>query len=171
MIKESLRLIAIILLLIIIIMDDFPFYSKMKDPATQLFLAVLIVAFIYYDATFGFIMGLVLMLIYFEIYKKIINIKNNKPLLNWKNENESISSSNALPILTGSCDVLKMDYISEEHLMAAQNNIFDTDHYNKEVKGIEKGFNNEKVYGVQGLDTEGVNYKGYSKEDNLFSAL
>ena len=59
-------------------MDDFPFYEKMKSPATQLFLGVIVVACIYYDAIFGFITGLVVLLIYYEIYKKIITKAEEK---------------------------------------------------------------------------------------------
>lgn len=159
MIKETLRLIAVVLLIMIIVMDDFPFYHKMKDPSTQFFIAIIFVAFIYYDTTFGFIMGLVLMLIYFEIYK---NIKKNKNIENEKDTfinkekqkvitNESITASN------------EMNYISEEHLLAAQNNIYDEDNYLSEIKGFEKGFNNESVYGVQGFDVEKLNYQGFDK--------
>lgn len=179
MIKETLRLIAVFLLLIIIIMDDFPFYNKMKNSTTQLFLGVFIVILIYYDAIFGFIMGLVLMLIYFEIYKKIIkkaevSANDNTDYASVPNTyipSKYIHNTNMIPIITGKCEPLKMDYISEAHLLAAQNNIFNPDCYTTEVKGIEKGFNGENVYGIQGLDSENVNYKGYSKSENLFSVL
>lgn len=167
MLKLALRFIAVIFLIIIIIMNDFPFYEKMKDNATQLFLAIMIVAFIFYDTTFGFIMGLVLLLIYYEIYKKIImkheiqvkenmEAKVNKPLQ---------ESSHLYTDASGSYIPDQLNYLSEEHLLAAQNNVFDIDNFKTEVRGIEHGFNNEKVYGAQGLNSEDVNFMGYNREE------
>jgi hypothetical protein len=227
MIKDALRLVAVILLIIIIIMDDFPFYEKMKDSSTQLFLGVLVVAFIFYDTVFGFIMGLVVMLIYFEIYKKIIakqeliqDINSNQILppgiqalpgmyqepgiqalpgmyqepgihqvsgifmpedsssdviasyteVYKMNMQPSVKPTIIPPASSSECP-LKMDYISEAHLLAAQNNIFDIQNYQSEFKGLEKGFNNEKVYGVQGLNSDKVNHKGYSKTENIYTLL
>jgi hypothetical protein len=238
-VKIALRLIAMLVLIIIIIMDDFPFYEKMKDPATQLFLGVIVVGFIYYDAIFGFITGLVVLLIYYEIYKKIIakeeqrqklmnsqslngeqnteyltipvipnefmgahHVPSHKPYSapshmlvqnkpdftrdtpifvqpsisnNKQNEPttilDTILSQPSIPAINGSSDPLKMDYISEAHLLAAQNNIFDVDCYKEEIKGVTKGLHDEKVYGAQGLDFEKVNYKGYNKSENIYSLL
>ena len=249
-IKNALRLVSVLLLIIIIVMDDFPFYEKMKDPATQLFLGVLVVALIYYDAIFGFIIGLLVLLIYYEIYKKIIskeeerqkliqkindmeNMQNTATVPNipsrFMGAHESINSSykppstllssqkpdfvrdtpifiqpsaissvsqkekdatiidtilsqspsnTAIPKNNGSITItndinkpLQMDYISEAHLLAAQNNIFDVQCYKDEIKGIDKGLNNEKVYGAQGLDFEQVNYRGYNKNEIIYSLL
>jgi len=154
MIKETLRIVAVILLLIIIIMDDFPFYNKLKDPSTQLFLAVIILACIYYDTTFGFIMGLVLLLIYYEIYKKIIISHENTVT-----ENMTETSAGLPPNKAHLKQPMKLDYISEAHLLAAQNNIFDMENMNTEITAV--GFANDAdvVYGAQGL---GV---GYDKDD------
>ena len=144
MIKESLRLIAIILLVIIIIMDDFPFYQKLKHPSTQLFMAILIVAFIFYDTTFGFIMGVVLLIIYYEIYKKII-MSHEKQLAEKMSENKQSNESQAY-------HQTKLDYLSADHLLAAQNNIVDVTNMNTEVKGFDDG------YGAQGI---GMGYDKY----------
>lgn len=154
MIKETLRIVAVILLLIIIIMDDFPFYNKLKDPSTQLFLAVIILACIYYDTTFGFIMGLVLLLIYYEIYKKIIISHENTVT-----ENMTETSADLPPNKAHLRQPMKLDYISEAHLLAAQNNIFDMENMNTEITAV--GFANDAdvVYGAQGLGA------GYDKDD------
>jgi len=179
MIKLALRFVAVLLLLIIIIMDDFPFYEKMKDTATQLFLAIFIIAFVYYDTTFGFIMGLVLILIYYEIYKKIIMrhekmVKESHEKYEDRQRDEvtpssiSQSSHNYIPLNEIPS---QLNYISQEHLLAAQNNVFDIDNYKTEVKGIKHGFNNEKVYGVQGLDSDHVNYIGYNNEEMYADVL
>jgi hypothetical protein len=141
MIKEALRIVAVFLLLLIIIMDDFPFYRKMKDTSTQFFLGLCVLLMIFYDVTFGFIMGLVLMLIYYEIYKKIIlshekemalqkDTKDTKDLKNQNDHKNPVAPSLSEP-------VAKIDYISEAHLLAAQNNIWDMNNFNLEVKGVD----------------------------------
>ena len=55
----------------------------------------------------------------------------------------------------------QIPFITEEHLLAAQNNIIDAENYNKEIVGIEKGIFSEKVYGTQGLDNNSVHMRGY----------
>jgi len=157
MLKETLRIIAVLLLLLVAIADDFPFYKKMKNTITQLVIGMILIGLIFYDSVFGFIMGLVLMLIYYEIYKKIKKIK----------ENESSSSqtkkeqNDAKPIM--------LDYLTNEHLIAAQNNIVKEENYNTEVKGVLKGFNNEGMYSAQGIDKENLNKAGYDYTDKYFS--
>jgi hypothetical protein len=136
MLKEFLRIVALILLIIIVAMDDFPFYQKMKDSLTQLILAVIIIIFIFYDVTFGFIMGIVLLLIYYEIYSKIIKIHQSK--YDTDIENENITQKNKC--------VSEMEYISNSHLLSAQNNIVNVDNFNSMIQGINGG------YSVQGLN-------------------
>jgi hypothetical protein len=182
MLKIALRLFAILLLLIIIVMDDFPFYNKMKDATTQLFLALFVICCIYYDTTFGFILGLVLMVIYYEIYKKIKKqivsttaprnpdapvIENMTDAQDMNSvSDDTLNSLESSKKAYQSCGQdIKLNYISEEHLLAAQNNIWDSENYAKEIKGIDKGFNNEEVYGAQGLDYKKVNHVGYSENE------
>lgn len=154
MLKDFLRIFAFILLLIVIIADDFPFYDKMKSSITQLFLAIVIILMIFYDPLFGFIMGLVIMLIYYEIYKKIKKIKSVKV-----DEPGNVEESPRM----------MMDYITDEHLHSAQNNIVDVDNLNTEVKGLQNGFNNEGLYGAQGIDKQKLNFGGYDQDDKYFS--
>jgi hypothetical protein len=149
MIKEGFRLIAIFLLIIIIIMDDFPFYAKMKDAGTQLFLALIVLAMIFYDVTFGFIMGLVLMLIYYEIYKKII-IQHEKEQHNQSNIQRSAEGDVAT--YRDHQGPTKIDFMSEAHLLQAQNNVWDVTNFNTEVKGID------------GLGAQGLSI-GYDSSD------
>jgi len=156
MLKETLRIIAVLLLLIVAIADDFPFYSKMKDPKTQFVLAIITIGFILYDSIFGFIMGLVLMLIYYEIYKKVKNIKKIKT-----SENTTENSQKITPVM--------MDYITNDHLLSAQNNVVHENNYNTEVKGLLKGFNNEGMYSAQGMDKENLSKAGYDYNDKYFS--
>ena len=62
---------GILLFILILIMDDFPFYKKMKEPYVQLILSIFTVFLLILDGPLGFIISMILMLIYFEIYKKI----------------------------------------------------------------------------------------------------
>ena len=166
MFKETLRIFAVLLLIIIAIMDDFPVYNKMKDVTTQLLLAVVVISCIYFDTTFGFILGLVLMLIYYEIYKKIKVAVDDIEIAKVIGPYNESSTSTIPEASNASCSIIKLDYISKEHLLAVQNNIFDTNNYTSEVKGVDKGFNNEDVYGAQGLDIDHLNYIGYSSGEH-----
>lgn len=145
MLKEGLRAVAIILLLIIIVMDDFPFYNKLKDQSVQLMLGVLVLACIYFDTTFGFIMGLVLLVIYYEIYKKII-------LTHEKQLQEELSVQQPKESFQIPATV---DYISDNHLLAAQNNVFDVSNFENEIKYVDG-------YGAQGIGL------GYDKDDSYY---
>ena len=158
-------------------MDDFPFYENLKDTTIQLLLALIVIGCILLDTTFGFIMGLVLIVIYYEIYKKIIiqkkeidTYKNNIEKTQENNQNTiQVENTNTYNqnINNNSCE---LSYLSNEHLIAAQNNIFDTNNFKLEIKGINTGYNNEKVYGAQGLDNENINQPGFDK-DNMYSLL
>ena len=146
MLKEGLRIIAIFLLILIIIMDDFPFYSKLKDRTTQLFLGIIVLALIYYDTTFGFIMGLVILLIYYEIYKKIIN--------EHQKQNEGTI---AKPVMQEAQQCTsEIGYITDAQLLAAQNNIYDIQNFNSEIVGLENAI------GPQGL------HNGYDNSEKYF---
>jgi Ca2+/Na+ antiporter len=160
MLKESLRVLAIVLLLTVAILDDFPFYNKMKDPTTQLFLAIVVMCMLIYDSLFGFFMGLVLMLIYYEIYKKIKITKNNNKQLQESGEADKSQSTN---------NIMLLDYITDEHLVSAQNNVVDKNNYNTEVKGLPNGFNNEGLYSAQGIDKKGLIMSGFDYNDKYFS--
>ncbi len=158
-------------------MDDFPFYENLKDTTVQLLLALIVIGCVLLDTTFGFIMGLVLIVIYYEIYKKIIiqkkeidTYKNNIEKTQENNQNTfQIENTNTYNqnINNNPCE---LSYLSNEHLIAAQNNIFDTNNFKLEIKGINTGYNNEKVYGAQGLDNENINQPGFDK-DNMYSLL
>ena len=149
MLKEFLRILAFVCLIIIVAMDDFPFYRKMKDARAQLLLALCVIIFIYYDATFGFIMGLVLLLIYYEIYSKIIKIHENKF--------QDIEKTNINTNQFDNC-VNEIDYISDSMLLSAQNNIFDAVNFQSSIKGLNNG------YSIQGINL------GYDKDD-IYSVL
>ena len=159
MIHNLLRGFGLIVFILILIMDDFPFYEKMKLPHIQLAFAVLITSLCIYDYVSGFIYAMLLMLIYYEIYSKkkskdIVNTKiDDKYNINMKNnlfENfmEKYETNNQNKIL--------VDFISEKYLDDAQNGYifskenFDNNNLNKfdyDVQGISNNENN-----ISGID-------------------
>jgi len=189
MIVEFLRIIATLLLIVIILMDDFPFYNKLRDQSVQFILALLTLIIIYYDTTLGFIVALILMIMYYEIYSKIIKrYKENEEILKDNKSTNSIQVKTPPTILDEmntlnnnydqyletdpNCDPIKLKYVSEEHLLSAQNNIVDEKAYMQEIKGMAcNGENERSVYAAQGLDSDSVNYLGYEKSNYQYAPL
>tara|TARA_Y100000389_G_scaffold163626_1_gene166955 strand:- start:4412 stop:4930 length:519 start_codon:yes stop_codon:yes gene_type:complete len=163
---------GILLFILILIMDDFPFYKKMKQPYVQLVLAIFTVMLLLLDPILGFIISMVLMLIYYEIYKKIDikkgiikkNDENDKYMLNplKKNSYEYFTEKDIVKK-----DIIELDYITEKHLDDAQNNVIDESIYNNEL-------DNEKVdinYGIQGLKIGDENISGYNSNEYILNWL
>ena len=91
MIINSLRLLAVILLVIILIIKDIPFKSLFKDSMIQFYLALTCMVFLLFiDNIFGFILSICLLLLYFRVYTS--ELKNKKEN---KKEGESSESSNS----------------------------------------------------------------------------
>ena len=163
---------GILLFILILIMDDFPFYKKMKQPYVQLVLAIFTVMLLLLDPILGFIISMVLMLIYYEIYKKIDikkgiikkNDENDKYMLNplKKNSYEYFTEKDIVKK-----DIIELDFITEKHLDDAQNNVIDSSIYNNEL-------DNEKVdinYGIQGLKIGDENITGYNSNEYILNWL
>ena len=157
MVHNLVRGFGLILFILILIMDDFPFYQKMKLSHVQLVLAVIITSLCVYDYISGFIFAMVLMLIYYEIYNKnkiddTINTNlTDKYNINMKNklfENfmEKYETNNQNKIL--------VDFISEKYLDDAQNGyIFDKENYdNNNITKFD--------YDVQGISNNEDNISG-----------
>lgn len=157
MVHNLVRGFGLILFILILIMDDFPFYQKMKLSHVQLVLAVIITSLCVYDYISGFIFAMVLMLIYYEIYNKnkiddTINTNlTDKYNINMKNklfENfmEKYETNNQNKIL--------VDFISEKFLDDAQNGyIFDKENYdNNNITKFD--------YDVQGISNNEDNISG-----------
>jgi len=154
MIHNLLRGFGLIVFILILIMDDFPFYEKMKLEHIQLVFAVLITSLCIYDYVSGFIYAMVLMLIYYEIYSK----KKSKDIVNTKIDDKySINMKNKLlenfmeKYETNNQNKMLVDFISEKYLDDAQNGYifskenFDTNNLNKfdyDVQGISNNENN-----------------------------
>lgn len=162
MIINFFRIISL-LFLIFITLIDIPINKRLKDPQWQFIIAfIIILILLLVDTGIGFILALAFLIIYFKIYNKyflrnLLNDVNNSSNDNGgDNRNSKDCNINNL---------IKLNYISPEHLLSAQNNIVDIKNYNTEVKGFEKGYNNENVYGAQGTDIDKNNFKGYEKTD------
>jgi hypothetical protein len=167
MIINFLRIISL-LFLIFVTLIDIPMNKNLKDPQWQFVIAfIIILILLLIDTGIGFILALAFLIIYFKIYNKyflsnLMNGGNNNT--NSGNENNG-SSGKGNSKDANINNLIKLNYISPEHLLSAQNNIVDVNSYNTEIKGFEKGFNNEKVYGAQGIDIDKNNFKGYEKTD------
>jgi Ca2+/Na+ antiporter len=196
MIINSLRVLALILLVIILIIKELPFKKLFKDAMIQFYLALTCILFLLLvDNIFGFILSICLLSLYFRIYTSELNIINNsdnnknidndtrndndntindKCVMNMDNVNIDkklplfISSANSANSTDGSCLV---PYITEENLLAAQSNIFNPEGYNKEFYGVDKGVYKEDVYGSQGLDNKNIHVRGYDIENTYLGNM
>lgn len=157
MVHNLLRGFGLILFILILIMDDFPFYQKMKLPRVQLVLAILITSLCVYDYISGFIFAMVLMLIYYEIYNKSkINNNINTNLDDKYNINMKKKLFENFMEKYETNNQNKIDFICEKYLDDAQNGyIFDKENYDNnnlnkfdyDIQGIS---NNENTIG--GID-------------------
>lgn len=199
MIINSLRLLAVILLVIIVIIKDIPFKSLFKDSMIQFYLALSCMIFLLLiDNIFGFILSICLLLLYFRIYTaELKNKKENKKEGDSSNSeaddkehkhshgdkpNETcekcvmnmshINAEKKIAIpSTDSSNNSLVPYITEENLLAAQTNIVNPLEYNKETHGVDKGIYNEDVYGSQGLDTKNIHIRGYDTNNVYLGSL
>ena len=149
---------GILLFILILVLYDFPFYNYLKQEFIQLLLAIFLLIIIYCDNLSGLIYSLVLLLIYYEIYKKIDLQKNKKKNINYDNNNkymlntllqnnvEKFSEYNKK--ISDNC--IELDYINETRLDKAQNNIINNDEYDIDISTLNKEA--DIIYGVQGLN-------------------
>lgn len=156
MVIDFLRIISLLFLIIITIID-IPTYKGLKDPQYQFIIAFIIIfLLLVVDTGVGFILALSFLIIYFKIYNKYFI---NNILTNNKSEDKNNGNSNY------SNSISKLNYVSPEHLLSVQNNIVDINNYNTEIKGFKKGYNNENVYGAQGIDIDNDDFKGYENNN------
>ena len=194
---NSLRVLALILLVIILIIKEIPFKNLFKDVMIQFYLALTCILFLLLvDNIFGFILSICLLSLYFRIYTSELNIinssnNNNKTdIINVNNNNNDDGNDNTI---NDKC-VMNMDhhnidkkislelnnsaggsclvpYITEENLLDAQSNIFNPEGYNKEFYGVDKGIYKEDVYGSQGLDNKNIHVRGYDVNNTYLGTM
>ena len=151
MILIFIRIILILILLLLIVLN-YKISYFFKDSTNQLILALIVIfTIIVLDATSGFILGLIFLVIYYKYYNNLLNIKIKKEeeqFNNIKIEDVKKPCTKSIP------------YISPELLESAQNNIIDSENNKTEIIGFTS---DKKIYGIQGFDNEKNNYKGFDK--------
>lgn len=149
---DILRFLAIVIFLLIIIIDKYPYDNLIKNASIQFIIAILcITVLLLIDNITGFILILAVLVLYFKLFNKIL-INNNKPYTLYEND----SNNNIYESIYE-----KVDYITDKNLIDAQNNIVDFENYNSEIKIIES--KEKRLYSTQGLDVDNV--KGYNKDE------
>jgi Ca2+/Na+ antiporter len=193
---NSLRFLAVILLVSILIIKEIPFKKVVKDAMIQFYLALTcILILLVADNILGFILSICLLTLYFRIYTselKSIKATSGSPerpesrhgevghICNGsadtadKCEMNMVTNLNAdrkVMLATGATTGGTTDglapYITEENLLSAQSNVVNPQEYNKEVQGGDKG----NVYGSQGLDTKNIHVRGYDTNSVYLGSL
>jgi len=103
------------------------------------------------DAYIGAALGLTLIILYYRVYESYFR-SNDKPV----DDHKSLRAAGPMVNLVS-------NFITEKHLLDAQNNIVDDVSKDVELKGIQ-GVYGEPVYGAQGLDKK---MPGYEKAKML----
>jgi|TARA_Y100000389_G_scaffold75354_1_gene72003 Ca2+/Na+ antiporter len=189
MIIDTIRIVSVIILSIVVLLRDIPFKNIYKDPYMQIYLAILcLVILVFLDNITGFVITLALLIIYFRIYnaeiveKKKVRAQIQEIKDDIKNELNNIPSSKNKKVNCEN-DVCKLEnpakknvikdintledsggngpYITQEHLHAAQNNIFNNTYYNDEVGDTSGEFTSQKLYKSQGLNDSNNHLEGY----------
>jgi len=169
----------LILLLIFVIIVDFNLPIIIHTPTNQLIIGIIVIFLILVvDEIIGFLVGLIFLIIYFKYYQKKINNKYsstyNLPSFNGLSLFNDYSSNDTTPkpysiqpeisnhymqeIKTTDENCTIIPHVSNELLKSAQNNIYNEENYNLEIK-------NDNYYGIQGLNTDNSNYLAF---DNNF---
>jgi len=167
------------ILIIFSILVDIDIPVILHTPVNQLLIGILIlIIIILIDEILGFLIGLLFLIIYFKYYQKLINNKtsnsnylkeplldkntiNNYPIFNKNEKFDDVkpSPNNKTDLIQDhyikfSNGCIEMPYISNELLENAQNNIYDINNYNNEIR------TNNNTYGVQGLNSDAIHYPG-----------
>lgn len=160
MIYNIFRFFALMLLLVFVLVKDIKIPVWIKNQYIQLYIAIFIILFlIFIDDITGFIFGIAILVLYFRIYNKELKNKKNQSK---ENNIRCVFDNTSKPNMEDFVEnkphktpcMTEIEYVTEEHLLAAQNNIIDVNNYNKEILGIE----NDKVYGTQNLEIKGVDF-------------
>jgi len=151
---DILRFLAIVVLLLLIAIDNYPYIVIIKNATFQFIVALFcITILLLVDNITGFILILATLVLYFKIYNKLlINNKKDIPYTLYENDpNNNIYES----------IYEKVNYTTDKNLVDAQNNIVDLENYNSEIKIIENKV--KELYSTQGLDVGSV--KGYNRDE------
>ena len=192
---NSLRFLAVILLVSILIIKEIPFKNVVKDAMIQFYLALTcILVLLVADNILGFILSICLLTLYFRIYtSELKSVKSSAPLAPLasgaptsterrhgehghicagadKCEMNMVTNLNVdrkVMLATEATTDGLVPYITEENLLAAQSNVVNPLEYNKEIQVRDK----ENVYGSQGLDTKNIHVRGYDSNSVYLGSL
>lgn len=197
MIEDSFRILAIIIMFIVMLLDKIPFSNMFKNSVMQIYLAVFcIFILMVFDNITGFILTLSLLIIYFRVYtiemKKIENMKEQKdvdkePLPVDKKVCASGKCSIGVDAPPAQSNIVKkannvnnfaidpsgfQPYITKEHLIAAQTNIFNDNILNNEVGNISNEYNFARpLYKAQGLNNDNLHLEGYDYNNSYLGDM
>jgi Ca2+/Na+ antiporter len=150
---DILRFLAIVILLLIIAINNYPYIEIIKNASVQFIIAIFcITILLLVDNITGFILILAVLVLYFKLFNKLLIKKNNTPYTLYESDpNNNIYES----------IYEKVNYTTDKNLVDAQNNIVDIENYNSEIKIIES--KEKMLYSTQGLDVGSV--KGYNRDE------
>lgn len=164
--------------LILIIINDIEIPLILHKEVNQMIIAIFVISIvILVDEIIGLLIGIIFLVLYFKHYQKMFSKNDDikEPLLNNKDSfvGDIKPETNArIPLISDEYKrmdeingCIEMPYISNEILERIQTNIYDISNYNNEIKI------NENSYGIQGLNSDSVNYAGFDKNEIINNYL
>mgnify|MGYP000120841460 CR=1 FL=1 len=168
MIINSFRILAVVLLFAVMLIHDIPFKKMYKDSIMQFYLAVLCVAILMlFDNITGFVVTLALLIVYFRIYNAEIRERNMIKIKEIKEKEEKdkekdktkkcnkddkckLENPDKKSIIVREINNIETDglnpYITEEHLISAQNNVINDELYNDEIGELSNEYKNARLH-------------------------
>lgn len=194
MIINSFRILAVVLLFAVMLLHDIPFKKMYKDSIMQFYLAVLCVAILMiFDNITGFVVTLALLIVYFRIYNAEIRERNMIKIQEIKEKEEKdkeeettkkcdegdkckLENPGKKNIIIREINNIETDglnpYITEEHLISAQNNIINEEIYNNEIGELSTEYKNARpLYKSQGLNDNQHHLEGYDHYNSYYGTL
>lgn len=195
MIINSFRILAVVLLFAVMLIHDIPFKKMYKDSIMQFYLAVLCVAILMlFDNITGFVVTFALLIVYFRIYnaeireRNIIKIQEIKEKEEKDKEEEEktkkcnkddkckLENPDKKSIIVREINNIETDglnpYITEEHLISAQNNVINDEIYNDEIGELSTEYKNARpLYKSQGLNDNQHHLEGYDYYNSYYGTL
>lgn len=194
MIINSFRILAVVLLFAVMLIHDIPFKKMYKDSIMQFYLAVLCVAILMlFDNITGFVVTLALLIVYFRIYNAEIRERNMIKIKEIKEKEEKdkekdktkkcnkddkckLENPDKKSIIVREINNIETDglnpYITEEHLISAQNNVINDEIYNHEIGEVSSEYKNARpLYKSQGLNDNHHHLEGYDYYNSYYGTL
>lgn len=136
---ELVRILCLVALFVAILIDPAMLQWAGRAELQLVLATAAVVVLLAYDVIVGFILGIMLVVIYFRYHADKFGIA-------WAD------GTGSKALRSASTKVVMGKYITPEHLASAQDNVVDKKNAEMEIKGIT-GVYGEAVYGAQGTDT------------------